>query len=345
MRVRWTMLVIWLMPFSLVGQSPTPSVEEQLLALELEMDSLSLFSFLDSLLLAPKPSSEINIRLGYSSSRLTAGRDFNLEQKGYTTGLAYYHSSGIYTDFNTFYDMNYSPAAYLSMWQVGYFWLPNLMWSINPYYEHTFNHQNLSNDLSNSIGSSVTRSTKWADFGVDYAFLWGQKTGHRFIPSISRKFRWKNIPLIQAITFYPSLSLTTGTTSIFTYLYSTEQIDKYLFRIQQLTDDEIRLLVLNGRITTAEAIQLRITRRLLNEGTEADRAYLHELLNTLVEEDAFALLSYTVSLPVTITINKTNIQISYSYAIPQPLQGEDLGVDPSGFFNISVNQRLTWERK
>jgi len=344
--MRWTILVLLLLPKSLIGQTSSPSIEEQLLALELELDSISLFSFLDSLLLAPRPASEINVRLGYSSSRLSAGRDFNLEQKGYTTGLAYYHSSGLYTDFSTFYDMRLSPAAYISMWHLGYFWLPNLKWSINPYYEHTFNHQNLSNDLSNSLGTSVTRTTKWADVGMDYAFLWGkQHVGHRVIPSVSKKFRLKHVPWVKSVTFYPSISLTAGTTGIFTYLYSSEQIDTYLLRIQELTDDEIRLLVVSGRITTAEAIQLRITRRLLNEGSEADREYLKELLNTLVEEDAFALLSYTISLPVTITINKTMVQLSYSYAIPQPLPGEDLGVDPSGFFNISINQRLTWERK
>ncbi len=343
--MRWIVLGLLIISFRVHSQSDSLSIEQQLADLELEMDSIALFSFLDSVLLLPSPTSEISVRLGYMSSRLTAGRDFNLEQKGYTTGLAYYHKSGFYTDVSTFFDTNYRPAAYQTILHAGYFWMPSLKWTINPYVERSFFHNSFSTDLSNSMGTSITRNTKAVDIGVDYAFLWGKDTGHRLIPSLSRRIRIKGVPLVKTITLYPSVSMIAGTTSIFTYQYSTEEIDAYLLRVQQLTDDEIRFLVVNGRITTAEAIQLRNTRRLLNEGSEADIASLKELLNTLEESDTFALLNYTFSLPLTFSINKTNILISYSYAFPQQLPGEDLGVNPSGFFNVSISQRLTWDRK
>jgi hypothetical protein len=343
--MRWIVIGLLILSSHLQSQSVSPSIEQQLADLELEIDSIALFSFLDSVLLLPSPTSELSLRVGYMSSRLTAGRDFNLEQKGYTTGMAYYHKSGFYTDLSTFFDANYRPAAYQTILHAGYFWMPTLKWTINPYAERSFFHNSFSSDLSNSLGMSISLNTKAVDLGIDYAYLWGNDIGHRLIPSLSKRIRIKGIPLVKSISLYPSLSLIAGTSSIFKYQYSTKEIDAYLLQVQQLTDDEIRFLVVSGRITTAQAIQLRITRRLLNEGSEADIATLKELLNTLEESDTFALLNITLSLPLTFSINKTNFLISYSYAFPQQLPGEDLGVNPSGFFNISISQRFNWNKK
>jgi hypothetical protein len=323
------------------AQQDTLSIEEQLLQLELELDSASLFGFLDSLIALPTPKSEMSARLGYSSSRLSAGRDFNQQQKGITTGLSYYHKSGFYSDFSTFFDGQYSPAAYQSILHGGFMWLPNKKWMFNPYLERTFNHQ-FSSNLFNSIGTTISYDFKLFETSFDYAFLWGRDTGHRIIPSISRKIRIKNVPLVNTLTFYPSVTLMSGTTTIFTYQYSTAEIDTYLLKIQSLTDDEIRYLRVSGQITTSQAIQLRATRRLLLEGTVEDRAFLKELLNSLEEGSAFALLSYSFSLPMTFSVGKTSFMISYSYSFPQRAQGEDLDLDPTGYVNFTVRQRIIW---
>lgn len=330
-----------ILTLSCFSQQDSLSIEQQLLQLELELDSASLFGFLDSLLLAPTPKSEIGLRIGYSSSRVTAGRDFDQQLKGTTPGISFFHKTGFYADFSTFFDSQYSPSAYQSILHGGYMWIPSKKWVLNPYIERRFNHQ-FSSDLFYSAGTSISYDFKLFETSFDYAFLWGKDTGHRLIPSISRKIRFNNVPLFKNITLYPSISLMAGTTTIFTYQYSSQQIDNYLLRVQSLSDDEIRFLRVSGRITTAQAIQLRATRNLLLEGSEEDIATLKELLNTLEEDSSFALLSYTFSLPVTFSLKKTSIMISYSYSIPQRVPGEDLDLDPIGYLNISLRQRITW---
>jgi hypothetical protein len=338
---RISLAILLLSSISCWAQQDSLSIEQQLLQLELELDSASLFDFLDSLLAIPVTKSEVGIRMGYSSSRLSAGRDFNQQQKGLTPGVSYYHKSGLYADLSTFFDGQYSPAAYQSILHGGFMWLPNRKWVVNPYLERTFNHQ-YSSDLFYSLGTSISYDFKLFETSIDYAFLWGNDTGHRIIPSLSKKIRFNNVPLVKTLTLYPSISLMSGTTTIFNYQYSSSQIDDYLLEIQSLSDDEIRFLRISGRITTEQAIQLRVTRRLLLEGDNTDKAFLKDLLNTLEEDKAFALLSYTISLPASFTFGRTNVMISYSYSFPQRVPGEDLDLDPTGYINLTLRQRITW---
>jgi len=325
------------------AQESELSFEEQLAQLDLEMDSLSIFSFLDSLLNTTELKSEIGIRIGYTSSRLTAGRDFNTQQKGFSPGISYFHKSGAYVDFTSFFDNQSDPALSQSILHAGYLWIPHRKWTINPYVEKTFNNQDFEYDLTQSLGSNVSYDFKLAEASLDYSFLWGKKTGHRFIGSLNKKIVLKNVPLVNKLTFYPTISTIAGTADIFTYLYSADQVNDYLLELQYLTDDEIRALRVSGEITTQEAINLRIARRLLVDGKEEDREFLIGLLNTLEQDNTFSLLSYSFSLPVSFNIDpKTSVMLSYSYSVPLKLPGEDLGVDPTGFFSFSLSRRITW---
>lgn len=345
--IKWISYIL-LIGTGLVGraQDSELSFEEQLAQLDLEMDSLSIFSFLDSLLNATELKSEIGIRLGYTSSRLTAGRDFNTQQKGFSPGISYFHKSGAYVDFTSFFDNQSDPALNQSTLHAGYLWIPHQKWTINPYIEKTFNNQDFEYDLTQSLGSNVSYDFKLVEVSLDYSFLWGKKTGQRFIGSLNKKIVLTNVPLVDKLTFYPTISTIAGTADIFSYLYSSLQLN--LLEIQHLTDDEIRTLRVNGKITTEEAIQLRVARRLLNEGTDLDRASAISLINgsnlsSLQTNNTFALLSYSFSLPISFNISpKTSVMLSYSYSVPLKLPGEDLGVDPTGFFSFSMSRRITW---
>ncbi|MFZ9046953.1 MAG: hypothetical protein ACO2ZZ_13925, partial [Cyclobacteriaceae bacterium] len=152
----------------------------------------------------------------------------------------------------------------------------------------------------------------------------------------------KNVPLLNKVRMHPNLSLMAGTTTIFNYLYTDSQIENYLREIQYLSDDEIRALRVSGQITTEEARQLVLTRRLLNSDNPDAVQLLKDWLNILDENSGFALLSINISLPISFDIGKTSIMTSYSYSIPQKLPGEDLGIDPSGFFSLSISRRFTF---
>ncbi len=332
--------------FTCSAQNSESSFEDQLAQLELEMDSLSIFNFLDSIIMSTPLKSEIGIRIGYTSSRLAAGRDFNTEQRGFSPGISYYHKSGAYADFTSFFDNQSDEALTQSQLHMGYLWLPSNKWTINPYAEKTFNHQDLEFDLTQSLGTSLGYDFKITEATLDYSFLWGRKSGHRLIASLNKSITIKKVPLIETLTLYPSFSTNIGTTNIFSYLYSSLQLS--LLEIQDLTNDEIRSFRIKGKITTKEAFQLRIARNLLNEGTDMDREFVIDLINntslrTVEEGDTFALLNYSFSLPISFKVGpKTSMLLSYSYSIPIKLPGEDLGVDPTGFFSFSLSQRITW---
>lgn len=329
--------------FISTAQDDLHSFEEELAQLELEMDSLSIFGFLDSMINATTAKSEIGIRIGYSSSRLTAGRDFNTQQRGYSPGISYYHKSGAYADFTSFLNNKEARSFDQSILHAGYLWIPDKQWTINPYVEKTFSHQREPYDLSQSIGTNVSYDFNLAEVSLDYSFLWGKKTGHRFIGSLNKRIELKNIPLVKKLTIYPTISVIAGTSDIFTYQYSTAQVDDYLLELQYLTNDEIRDLRVSGQINTQQAIDLVAARTLLNEGNEEDRDYLVSLLNTLEADNIFSLLSYSISFPVSFKIGpKTSLLLSYAYSVPIELPGEDLGVDPTGFFSFSLSRRITW---
>ncbi|MCP4456665.1 MAG: hypothetical protein GY816_01355 [Cytophagales bacterium] len=286
--------------------------------------------------------SEIGLRIGFSSS-LKASRDFNTEQKGLSSGISYYHKSGVYADFTSFFDNQSSPASNQSILRLSYLWIPHKKWTINPYAEKTFNNLDIEYDLTQSIGTNVNYDFKVAQVGMDYSLLWGTKTGHRFIGSLNKRIELKNVPLVNKLTLYPTFSAITGTTDIFPYQYSSTQVDNYLLRLQYLTDDEIRALRVSGKITTEQAIRLRITRNLLNAGGGGDRYFFVGVLNTLEEDNIFSLLSYSFSLPLSFNVgSKTSVLLGYSYSIPIKLPDEDLGVDPTGFFSFSLSRIITW---
>ncbi len=323
------------------AQTEELSLEEQLAQLELDLDSLTIFNLIDSILTTPAKS-EFGVRLGYSSSRLSAGRDFNLNQQGYMPAFSYYHKSGAYADWTTYFDNQSESAINLSILHLGYMYLPNSKWMINPYVERTFNHQATTNELNQSIGAGVTRDFKIVELSLDYAFLWGKSTGHRLLPGLTKSFSLKNVPLVKELRLYPNISLMAGTTTIFNYLYSDDQIENYLREIQYLSDDEIRALRVSGQITTEQARNLVLTRRLLNSDDPDAIDLVKDWLNILEEDAAFALLSINFSLPVSFDIQRTFVMMSYSYSIPQRLPGEDLGLDPSGFFSLTVSRRFTF---
>ena len=58
-------------------------------------------------------------------------------------------------------------------------------------YQKSFYHQLSTNDLTQNVGMMISYDMKLVELGADYAFLWGNKTGHRFIPSLGRKISFQ----------------------------------------------------------------------------------------------------------------------------------------------------------
>ena len=116
--------IVWLLSYSTSSfsqESQELSYAEQLLALEEELDSLSIFNLLDSvLLLSAVQKSELNVRVGLTSSVTSAGRDYNIDQTGYSAGLSYFHKSGGYLDLAGYYNTNVEPSYNPTILSAGY---------------------------------------------------------------------------------------------------------------------------------------------------------------------------------------------------------------------------------
>ena len=72
-------------------------------------------------------------------------------------------------------------------------------------------------------------------------------------------------------------------------------------------------------------------------------SYLRSLLNELVPSKAFQLLNISISLPVSFYIGKYGVMMSYSYSFPQRVSGEDLDLDPTGFFSLTLSRRFIFD--
>ena len=132
------------------------SYADQLKQLEEELDSLSIFNLLDSiLLLDTSPTSEFNVRLGYTSSVTSAGRDYNINQSGSIQGLSFYHKSGLYADLSGYWNSGVTPSYNPIVISGGYLGSFSRKLSYSLDYEHWFYHKDDSsqNDLTNSIGT------------------------------------------------------------------------------------------------------------------------------------------------------------------------------------------------
>ena len=114
---------------------------DSLLLAEIESDSLSIFSLLDSLLTADFYVSSLSLRFGYNSSILNAGRDYGFQQYGFSSGLSYFHKTGIFADVLGYWNSEIEPRHYLNTVSLGYLGSLSRKWSFMTSYEHFFYNQ------------------------------------------------------------------------------------------------------------------------------------------------------------------------------------------------------------
>jgi hypothetical protein len=182
-------------------------------------DTLRLFSLIDSLLNLPEISvrSQIMLRLGYNSNVVSASRTLGFNQFGLAPGLAYYHKSGLYVDATSYWSTQYDPNLYLTVASAGYLKSPTSWWSfIAEYSRFIYTHQSELAYVAytNSAGISNFFDVKKFTFRFDYQFYFGDKQAHRIIPSVMYNLEKKNIGKIKRLSFFPTVSLMTGTEQI-----------------------------------------------------------------------------------------------------------------------------------
>lgn len=318
------------------------SYHDQWALLESELDSFSIFLAIDSLLNADlTPPSEFNFRLSYNSNVSSAGRNYGIDQHGFSPGISYYHKSGLYGDVSGFWNSDSDPQYSLTTLSIGYLKSLSKDWSIGADYERWFVNQS-STIFENNLGLNTNYSLGPIDLGINYSLLFGQETGSRIIGNISTDLKLgKGLLGFTRVSVTPTVSIIYGHDVVTTFTTTDNQSLVYLLQLIALEpEDRDALLVSfvnNGRLTQRQAFRLR---NRLNNLTRAQEQRL--LDNAFIPSDSkeFGLINYSFSLPITLSSKRSFLMISYSYSIPIALPGETASFDPIGFFSVSYNYRL-----
>lgn len=277
-------------------------------------DSLLFLSILDSLLTLKMDISVFSARLGYISSITNAGRDFGVSQYGVSGGVSYYHNSGLYADMNIYWNSDFSPSINPLVTSVGYMGSIMPKFSFSASYEHYFYFK--SDDsvqyyypLTNGITLSPYFDAKWISLGVDYSFLFGEKTAHRIRPDIYGNIVFKTKGFINRIRIAPGASMLLGNQDIVS---------------QNPVNIDIAGFIQSNGQGRYNALYKKYGDKLF------EYLYSEEITNE------FGIMNYALSLPASIMAGNFALSLSYYYNIPVALPGENIILDPNSYFSASL---------
>lgn len=361
-----TILVLLVLALPSLSQD-TLSYAQQLKAIEDEMDSLTIFNLIDSLFsLDISSANELNVRVSFTTNVTSAGRDYDISQSGVSTGLSYYHKSGFYGDlagyWNSGVDPNYNPTV-LSAGFLGNFKNPKWSYAIDG--ERWFyNPKDSSNNpLKYSLGSSLSYDFKLGFVSIDYSFLFGNATANRIITNLTGTINLGKWWIFKSVSIYPSISMMAGNSDITQLRITNEQVsDQTANRIRRLTsfanltDQQRRFLVrMVFRAHNDNVIDLQTRNELLIDIRNAEDLSPSNIaaLETIVNEgyevteffnrNKFGVLNYALTFPISMSTNRINVLLSYTYSIPVQLPGEFVEVDPLGYFGVSLSYRIPFK--
>jgi len=267
-------------------------------------DSLEIFELIDSLLSMPaEKESQLAVRFGYNSNIIADNRTFNIEQFGLAPGISYYHKTGLYADYTAYWSKEYNPNFYLSVPSVGFLHTFAKWYSVLGEYSHYFynqpNDSTVSVPYTNNIGLSNYFEYKRVVLRLDYYLYFGEKTGHRIMPSLGVNLVKRKWAGLDRISFYPTFNL----------LFGSEEVVNY-----EIYPDLLARVLYNRTHTSKLPLQYE------RKHTE------------------FGIMNYAFSAPLSLSKKDWTFLLSYVYNFPQALPGEDLSLQNSGYISFSITR-------
>ncbi len=353
----------WVILLSIITLAPSAKgqdVRNELDSLYQELDSLfsdeaipdDLFRLADSLLgLQNARISVLNVRAGYVSEVLSAGRAFGVSQYGFNPAVSYYHHSGLFGGVTGYWSNEYTPGYYLTDISVGYMrTTDNNKWSMLADHSfYVFNDTLDDHPFRNSAQAALSYRFPFADVGVDYSFLYGNSQAHRITAMANLRFRKNFRGWIESVTLMPGAAAQWGNADVLyvrqprtalTDLYSIVRSNNYprltardYIRLHHMLEndrEQAAALFLFQREYSPEQIQRVI-----------DQYYSGQLQSN----NAFGFMNVNFSMPVIVRMGSVSILLNYTYNLPQALPGEDYTYDPSGYFSASVSWSISWLKK
>lgn len=296
-----------------VGKEADGSAWDSLMLFD-ELDSLSIFRLIDSVLTAHEKYSALNVRMSYTSRVTSAGRDFSVRQYGLTPGMSFYHHSGVFADIAGYWNSQFEPHYSLTALSAGYLGVPAKWFSYNASFERSFYTDVASDSFltapPNGLNATAFFDAKWIYATVDYTYLFGNGDAHRLQGSVSGNIVFKDVWFLDKITFFPSANLLFGNQELISYRFS---VDLENPRIQRLLR---RRPGLRNRLLVPES------------------------------QDVFGLMNVSFSAPVSLRFKRFGLMLSYHYNIPVELPGEILAdPSPNSYFSTSLSYMLPIRKK
>jgi len=310
-----------------------------------------LFKLADSLLALDNAKvSALNVRAGYVSQVVSAGRSFGVQQYGFTPGVTYFHHTGFYGGVSGYWTNEYDPGYYLTDLSAGYTYTykNKLMFQANHAF-YLYNDSLDTHSVDKSAQVAINFQPKWFEIGTDYSYLYGSSAAHRI--NAHANLRWKLNPngWIDAITFMPGIAGQWGNADVFYWRQPRTAVTD-LYQIIRSNDypllergDYLRLAYLLETDRELAAV-LFLLQRDYTQGQIRDLFDAYYAGDVSVE-NTFGFLNFSVSFPVILRAGRFSLLLNYTYNLPQALPGETVKYESSGYFSASMSYMLTWLKK
>lgn len=308
-----------------------------------EQDSLSsLFELADSILLAEKIKFHaLMARFSYLGQVSSAGRVQDIEQFGLSSGLSYFHPTGIYLDANGFYNSGYEPAYFLTSLSVGYFQTFYKYWNVSASHDFFIYNDTLSTQPFNkSLNINNFLSFKNMEAGIDYSLLYGDDSAHRLSVNANYKMKWSFDSWINSITVMPGVGLQWGNSDVIYWRQSDSPVLDLFEIIQQpqypaLTRAQYLYLasLLAEERYLAAGVLLRRNNFTQQEIEEIVMDYDESQIQST---NVFGLMNYSINLPLSLNFGKLSMMLNYTHNFPVALPNESYEYDDNGFLSASI---------
>lgn len=292
---------------------------------ELNLDSLTIFTLIDSLLSLQEISSQIAVNVGYISQITSSGRDLDINQFGFNVGASYYHKSGLFTNINGFWYSDFDPKYNLTAVSLGYIGFVGSKFVYIGSYDHSFYHGDETLGFNNTLNASAVFDFKYVEPYVDYSFYFGNERAHRINPGITLDLKKKNWLIFESISLRPSFSVIYGNSTIVNNKLRT-------------TDNENFNRFLEDRPRIKEFLE--------SNPSEEELALFLQFFPRVAEflefenKNVFGLMNYGFNIPLTMNLGAVNFSISYTYNIPVELPGELFELSSNDYISLSLSYKF-----
>jgi len=244
-----------------------------------------------------------SISVAYTNHATYAGRDFSVTETSLCPTFSYSHNLGFYGSLSGNWVDNTYTSSVLGL---GYrrdllSWL-----SASAGYSRSFiPTDSVQNPLANSFDAGLSVSMKYLNLGATYAYLVGAESGQTLYLSASTGISKDFDGFVNSVSFNPGFSALLGTDNAVFMKLSIKQYKKGVGKtiVRKVPK------AANGKKTNTTSTT--VSTPVVGGGTT--------ITPIEITENPYGVLSYDLSFPLSVSISKLNLSVTYNLSIPNRL--------------------------